>query len=74
MNQKENSNSNLVFTVLGAGHGGLAMAGHLSLMGFDVRLFNRSEQRLWGVKSTGGIDISGEVEGHGNISIATTSI
>lgn len=62
------------YAVLGAGHGGLAMAGHLSLMGFDVRLFNRSEQRLWGVKSTGGIDISGEVEGHGNISIATTSI
>ena len=27
--------------VLGAGHGGLAMAGHLALMGHKVNLFNR---------------------------------
>lgn len=59
--------------VLGAGNGGLAMAGHLSLMGFEVRIFNRSEERIWGIKSTGGIDVVGEIEGHANISVATTS-
>lgn len=66
--------SNPVFAVLGAGHGGLAMAGHLALMGFDVRLYNRSEERLWGVHSTGGVALSGEVEGFGKIKIATNDI
>jgi opine dehydrogenase len=63
-----------VFAVLGAGHGGLAMAGHLSLMGFDVRLYNRSEDRLWGARSTGGVEVEGEVEGFGRLSVITTSM
>ncbi len=29
------------FCVLGAGHGGLAMAGHLAIKGFTVNLYNR---------------------------------
>jgi opine dehydrogenase len=62
------------FAVLGAGHGGLAMAGHLAVMGFQVNLYNRSKQRLWGVDSMGGITIEGEVEGFGKINIATTNI
>ena len=45
----------LKIAVLGAGHGGLAMAGHLALMGHKVNLFNRGEERLWGVKSSGTI-------------------
>ncbi len=60
--------------VLGAGNGGIAMAGHLSIMGFEVRLFNRSEERLWGIRSTGGIEVVGEIEGFGKISLASTSI
>jgi opine dehydrogenase len=61
--------------VLGAGHGGLAMAGHLALMGFPVRLFNRTEERIWGVISTGGVEMEGdEVEGFGPVFMATTSI
>ena len=74
MNSSNSSELKSPIAVLGAGNGGLAMAGHLSLMGFDVRLFNRSEERLWGVKSTGGIDVVGEIEGHGTIEVATTSI
>jgi len=63
------------FAVIGAGHGGLAMAGHLSIMGFDVKLFNRSKEKLWGVQSTGGIRIEGEeVEGFGEIKVASTNI
>lgn len=66
----------LKFAVIGAGHGGLAMAGHLAIMGFDVKLFNRSEERLWGVKSTGGIRIESDfgLEGFGEIRVATTSM
>lgn len=45
------------FCVLGAGHGGTAMAGHLSLMGFDASLFNRGEDRLRSIKSAGGLEI-----------------
>jgi opine dehydrogenase len=60
--------------VLGAGHGGLAMAGHLALMGHKVNLFNRGEERLWGVKSSGAIEITGEIEGFGEINLATTII
>ena len=62
------------FAVIGAGHGGMAMAGHLSLMGFEVNLFNRSKERLWGVKSTGGIEVEGEVEGFGKINLASDDI
>ncbi|HOB83222.1 MAG TPA: NAD/NADP octopine/nopaline dehydrogenase family protein [Bacteroidales bacterium] len=69
-----NSGNRYRIAVLGAGHGGLAMAGHLSLMGHKVNLFNRGEERLWGVKSSGSIEITGEVEGFGKINMATTSI
>jgi opine dehydrogenase len=74
MNTVNSSELKLPIAVLGAGNGGLAMAGHLSLMDFDVRLFNRGKERLWGVKSTGEIDVVGEIEGHGKIALATTSI
>ncbi|MCK5573839.1 MAG: NADP transhydrogenase subunit alpha, partial [Bacteroidetes bacterium] len=72
MNNTEKSKPR--FAVLGAGHGGTAMAGHLALMGFSVNLFNRSEDRLWGVKSSGGIEIEGELDhqGFGAIAVATT--
>jgi opine dehydrogenase len=60
--------------VLGAGHGGMAMAAHLALMGHKVNLFNRGEERLWGVRSSGAIEIIGEVEGFGELNMATTSI
>ena len=60
-----------VFCVLGAGHGGLAMAGHLALMGFDVRMYNRSPERLAPIKALGGIAVDGEVEGFGRVAVAT---
>lgn len=61
-----------VFCVLGAGHGGQAMAGHLALMGFEVRLYNRSPERLAPIKAMGGIAVEGEVEGFAKIPVATT--
>lgn len=45
------------FAVLGAGHGGTAMAGHLSLLGADVSLYNRSADRIFSIQSSGGIEI-----------------
>ena len=46
-----------VFCVLGAGHGGMAMAGHLALKGFTVHLYNRSPERLVPVQQSGGIQV-----------------
>jgi len=63
-----------VFCVLGAGHGGLAMAGHLALMGFTVNLFNRTEERIWAVQQRGGIELDGEIEGFGKLNVITHKI
>ena len=45
------------FCVLGAGHGGTAMAAHLSLMGFTVNLYNRNPERLRPIQVQGGIEL-----------------
>jgi opine dehydrogenase len=45
------------YTVIGAGHGGKAMAAHLALMGFPVTLYNRTPEHIAAVKARGGIDL-----------------
>ncbi len=64
----------LRFCVVGAGHGGLCMAGHLGLMGFSVKLYNRSEENLRAVRWQGGVTLSGAVEGFGPVELATTDM
>lgn len=51
--------SKLKFTVIGAGHGGKAMAAHLALMGFSTKLFNRSIDHVAAIRELGGIDLVG---------------
>jgi opine dehydrogenase len=63
-----------VYCVIGAGNGGLSMAGHLGIMGFEVRLYNRTDSKLSAVRWHGGIDVEGAVEGFGPISLATSDI
>ena len=58
--------------VAGAGHGGLAMAGHLSLIGCRVNLYNRSPERLNAVRMAGGIHVTGEVQGFARLNLITT--
>ncbi len=65
------------FCVMGAGHGGTAMAAHLALKGFEVNLYNRSEERLIPVRERGNIELLApgldDVEGGlGQIRVATT--
>ena len=62
------------FAVLGAGHGGLAMAGHLAAMGFRVNLWNRSADRVEHLRRRGAIELEGVVTGEGRLEIATTDI
>ncbi len=74
MKQKRRRERALTFAVLGAGHGGLAMAAHLGLMGFPTRLWNRSRERVDHVADRRGIDLEGAVEGFGEIELATSDI
>ncbi|MBN2356099.1 NAD/NADP octopine/nopaline dehydrogenase family protein [candidate division KSB1 bacterium] len=60
-----------VFCVVGAGHGGMAMAGHLALLGFQVYLLNRSAERLSPVRERGGIDVTGAAAGFAKTVMAT---
>ncbi len=53
------------FTVIGAGHGGKAMAAHLALMGFSTTLYNRTPERIAAIKELGGVDLEGEGCPHG---------
>jgi opine dehydrogenase len=65
---------NTVFCVVGAGHGGLAMAGHLGIMGFPVRLYNRTDESLHAVRWHGGVKVTGEVQGFGPVQVATSTM
>jgi len=50
-------------TVIGAGHGGKAMAAHLSLMGFPVTLYNRTYEHVEVIKKRGGVDLESDEPG-----------
>ena len=60
------------YCVVGAGHGGLAMAGHLGILGHPVTLYNRTAANLDGVRWHGGIKVGGAVTGFGPVRLATS--
>jgi len=60
------------FCVVGAGHGGMAMAGHLAITGCRVNLLNRDTDRILPVQARGGIDVAGEVEGFASLNVITS--
>ncbi len=64
----------LKICVIGAGNGGQALAGYLSMKGYDVSLYNRSLWRIEPVINTGKIILEGEYSGEYEISLATTEI
>lgn len=54
------------YSVIGAGHGGRAMAAHLALMGFDIALYNRTPENITGIEARKGIDLESSEGGpHG---------
>jgi opine dehydrogenase len=59
-------------TVLGAGHGGLALAGYLSKSGHRVTLWNRSPRRVAAVAGLGGIRLTlpGRAEAFAPVAVA----
>jgi opine dehydrogenase len=47
--------NSLQYAVIGAGNGGKAMAAHMALMGFSVKLYNRNADKIEAIKELGGI-------------------
>ena len=65
------------YTVIGAGHGGKAMAAHLALMGCRVTLFNRTPERVAAIKARRGIDLEsydGGPRGFGRLAVITSDM
>jgi opine dehydrogenase len=65
------------YTVIGAGHGGRAMAAHLALMGFRVTLFNRTPERIAAIKARRGIDLEsceGGPRGFARLALVTSDM
>ncbi len=60
--------------VIGAGHGGLAVAGLLALRGHDVRIMDVNPAVIAPVAQRGAIEMTGHVEGTAKIALATTAI
>jgi opine dehydrogenase len=65
------------YTVIGAGHGGKAMAAHLALMGFRVTLYNRTADSVAVIKARGGIELEsyeGGPRGFGRLGLVTSDM
>ena len=65
------------YTVIGAGHGGKAMAAHLALMGFKVTLYNRTFGHVEIIHKRGGIDLESYdswPHGFGKLALVTADI
>ena len=61
-------------TVIGAGNVGCALAAHLTLGGIEVRLCNRSAARLDEIRRSGGITVTGVIEGVAAVPSLTTDV
>ena len=65
------------YTVIGAGHGGKAMAAHLALKGFPVVLYNRTFEHIEYIQARGGIELNsfeGGPKGFGKLEFVTSNI
>ncbi|HHV46513.1 MAG TPA: NADP transhydrogenase subunit alpha [Tissierellia bacterium] len=62
------------YAVIGAGNGGIAMAGYLALIGYEVNLYNRTRDNILSLIDDPVIELSGEVEGTGRLNVVTDDI
>lgn len=60
--------------IIGAGNGGQAMAGHLSILGHKVSLYDIDAPKIEALKNLGGIKLEGCLQGYGKIATITTDI
>jgi opine dehydrogenase len=65
----------LKVSVLGGGNGGLAMAGHMSILGYQVTMWSPFSWEVEPVEQSGGVQVVGpEVEGFGRVAKVTRSL
>ncbi|MDR7871079.1 MAG: NAD/NADP octopine/nopaline dehydrogenase family protein [Tissierellaceae bacterium] len=64
----------LNYCVIGAGNGGLAMAGYLSMIGYKVNLYNRTLDKILPLIKEPIIHLTGEENGFGVLNKVTNSI
>lgn len=60
--------------IIGAGNGGQTMAGHLSMLGHDISLYDIDEKKIAQLESIGGIKLEGRIQGFGKVGCITTNI
>lgn len=63
-----------VIAVLGAGSGGLALAGSLASRGYQVRIWNRDEARLKPLRLVGRLRLTGCIESDVPLPVCTTDL
>ena len=61
-------------SVIGAGNGGQAIAGFLSMLGYKVAIYDIVEEKINELKKLGGVRLEGRINGFGKISCITTNI
>lgn len=61
-------------TVIGAGNSGLAMAAHLAMEGYSVRLWNRSQSTIDKLIKTKTILVEGIINGQAKLDLVTTDM
>ena len=62
------------WAIIGGGNGGQAIAGHLSILGETVRLFDVVQATVDAINAKGSITLHHAVEGCGKLEFATTSM
>ncbi len=70
------SGTGLQITIIGAGHGGKAMAADLAVRGYNVRLYNRNAEHITEVAARGGIEVTLEdgTQQFGHIRVVTSEM
>lgn len=64
----------LKYCVIGAGNGGLAMAGYIASQGLEVNLYNRSRDKIEPLIENPTIYLQGEIDSQGKLALVTDNI
>jgi len=54
-------------SIIGAGNGGQAMAGHFSILGHKITLYDKNSDRIDVIKQKGGIILTESIKGYGEV-------
>lgn len=64
----------LKYAIIGAGNGGLAMAGYLAMLGYEVNLYNRTVEKILPLIKNPTIFLTGEVNASSVLNIVTNNM